>query len=61
MKIYEQSGYHYHETSAIMQKGRGFDSNMPITIKCENGRLTIEPRELGVESIRATITRRERR
>ncbi len=46
MKVYEQSGYHYKATPAIMLKGQwlkecGFDMGTPITVKCEGGKLTI--------------------
>lgn len=46
MKVYEQSGYHYKATPAIMLKGQwlrelGFDEGTPITVRCEDGRLTI--------------------
>ena len=46
MKVYEQSGYHYKSTPAIMLKGQwlkelGFDFNTPICVKCEGGKLTI--------------------
>lgn len=46
MKVYEQSGYHYKATPAIMLKGQwlrevGFDEGTPITVRCEGGRLTI--------------------
>lgn len=46
MKVYEQSGYNYKRTPAIMLKGQwlrdlGFEENMPIRVHCENGVLTI--------------------
>ena len=46
MKVYEQSGYNYKATPAIMLKGQwlrdcGFDMGTPITVKCEGGKLTI--------------------
>lgn len=49
LKVYDQCGYNYHSTLTITLKGLwlkelGFDSNTPILVKCENGRLTIEPR-----------------
>ena len=46
MKVYEQSGYHYKSTPAIMLKGQwlrelGFEENTPIIVNCEDGILTI--------------------
>ena len=46
MKVYEQSGYRYKSTPAIMLKGQwlrdlGFEENTPIVVHCEGGRLTI--------------------
>ena len=46
MKVYNQSGYQYKSTPTITLKGKwlsecGFDMGMPITVKCEEGRLTI--------------------
>lgn len=46
MKVYEQSGYHYKRTPAIMLKGQwlrdlGFEENPPIVMHCEGGKLTI--------------------
>ena len=46
MKVYEQSGHNYKATPTIMLKGQwlkecGFNMGTPITVKCENGRLTI--------------------
>ncbi len=46
MKVYEQSGYRYKSTPTIMLKGQGlrdlgFDEGTPITVRCEDGRLTI--------------------
>lgn len=46
MKVYEQSGYQYKPTPAIMLKGAwlrdcGFEEGTPIIVKCEGGRLTI--------------------
>ena len=62
LKVYEQSGHNYKSTPAIMLKGLwlkklGFDSNTPVSVKCENGRLTIEPRELQEERIITTVIR----
>ena len=50
MKVYEQSGYQYKSTPAIMLKGQwlreaGFECGTSITVKCEEGRLIITPRE----------------
>ena len=50
MNVYEQSGYHYKSTPAIMLKGQwlreaGFDCGTSITVTCEEGRLVIVPRE----------------
>ena len=50
MKVYEQSGYQYKSTPAIMLKGQwlreaGFDCGTSITVTCEEGRLVIVPRE----------------
>lgn len=47
MKVYEQSGYQYKSTPAIMLKGQwlrelGFEENTPITVHCEDGILTIK-------------------
>ena len=46
MKVYEQSGYQYKSTPAIMLKGQwlreaGFDCGTSITVTCEEGRLVI--------------------
>lgn len=46
MKVYEQGGYHYKATPTIMLKGQwlkecSFDMGTPITVRCEDGRLTI--------------------
>ena len=53
MKVYEQSGYQYKSTPAIMLKGQwlreaGFDCGTSITVTCEEGRLVIVPREEGL-------------
>ena len=50
MKVYEQSGYQYKSTPAIMLKGQwlreaGFDCGTSITVTCKEGRLVIVPRE----------------
>lgn len=50
MKVYEQSGYQYKSTPAIMLKGQwlreaGFDCGTSITVTCEEGSLVIVPRE----------------
>lgn len=44
LKVHGSSGYNYRETPLIMLKGLwlrefGFDSNTPIEVKCENGKL----------------------
>ena len=46
MKVYEQSGYRYKSTTAIMLKGQwlkelGFEIGDYISISCENGKLVI--------------------
>lgn len=46
MKVYEQSGYRYKATPTIMLKGQwlkacSFDMGTLITVKCEDGRITI--------------------
>jgi len=48
LKIYSQSGYRYHEVPAIILRGTwlknaGFDIGDYVSVKCENGRLIIEP------------------
>lgn len=50
MKVYEQSGYNYKPTPAIMLKGQwlkeaGFDCGTSFTVTCEDGKLIITPRE----------------
>lgn len=50
MKVYEQCGYKCKATPIIILKGKwlkeaGFDSGMPITVTCEDGKLIITPRE----------------
>ena len=62
LKVYDQCGTNYRSTPTITLKGQwlkelGFDSNTPITVKCENGRLTIEPREPEEERIITTVIR----
>ena len=62
LKVYDQCGYRYQSTPTITLKGLwlkelGFDSNTPISVKCENGRLTIEPREPEEERIITTVIR----
>lgn len=49
MKVYEQGGYSSVHTPTIILKGQwlreaGFEYGTPITVKCEDGRLTITPR-----------------
>lgn len=48
MKVYEQSGYQYKPTPAIVLKGKwleelGFVSGTPVVVKCQGGQLTITP------------------
>ena len=50
IKVYEQSGRNYKPTSAIMLKGLwleelGFGAGTLLTVRCEEGKLVIEPRE----------------
>ena len=60
LKVHGSSGYNYRETPLIMLKGQWlrefvFDSNTPIEVKCENGKLTIIPREPEKQIIRTII------
>lgn len=46
MKVYEQSGYNYQNTPTIVLKGKwlqelGFSMGEKVSVKCEDGRLTI--------------------
>lgn len=46
MKVYEQSGYNYQNTPTIVLKGKwlqelGFTMGDKVSVKCEDGRLTI--------------------
>ncbi len=46
MKVYEQSGYQYKSTPAIMLKGQwlkelGFEYGTPICVECSGGKLVI--------------------
>lgn len=48
MKVYDQSGYNYKSTPAIMLKGQwlkdlGFEQGQYISVVCENGQLVITP------------------
>ena len=48
MKVYEQSGYQYKPTPAIILKGKwleelGFGSGTPVVVRCQGGQLTITP------------------
>lgn len=48
MKVYEQSGYNYKSTPAIMLKGQwlkelGFECGQFISVVCEDGKLIITP------------------
>ena len=50
MKVYEQWGCNRKVAPTIILKGKwlkeaGFDSGMPITVICEDGKLIITPRE----------------
>ncbi len=50
LKVCEQSGYRYKPTPSLMLKGAwleewGFITNMPVSVQCEEGRLTITPME----------------
>lgn len=50
MKVYEQSGYQYRPTPTITLKGKwleewGFMIGTPVTVQCENGKLTIIKQE----------------
>lgn len=62
MKVYEQSGYNYKATPAIMLKGQwlqecGFDMGTPIKVKCEGGKLTITRADAAGIDSRDTIDR----
>lgn len=46
MKVYEQSGYNYQNIPTIVLKGKwlqelGFSMGDKVSVKCEDGRLTI--------------------
>ena len=48
LKVYSQSEYRYHEVPAIVLRGvwlknAGFDIGDYVSVKCEDGRLIIEP------------------
>ena len=48
LKVYCQSGYRYHEVPAIVLRGvwlrkAGFDIGDYVSVKCEDGKLIIEP------------------
>lgn len=50
MKVCAQSGYNYKETPTIQLKGQwlrelGFEIGDAITVRCEDGKLIITPRE----------------
>lgn len=54
LKVYEKYGYGSKSTPMILLQGQwlkelGFDASTPITVKCEDGKLTITPRELEKE------------
>lgn len=63
LKVYSSTtGYKRKETPMIMLKGAwlqelGFDSDTPISVKCEDGKITITPREPVKEVIRTIIER----
>ena len=49
-KVYEQSGHNYKPTPTITLKGHwleelGFGAGTLLTVRCEEGKLVIEPRE----------------
>ncbi len=49
-KVYEQSGRNYKPTPTIILKGQwleelGFGAGTLLTVRCEEGRLVIAPRE----------------
>ena len=50
IKVYEQSGRNYKSTPTIMLKGLwleelGFGAGTLLTVRCEEGKLVIVPRE----------------
>ncbi len=50
IKVYEQSGYKYKPTPTITLKGQwleelGFGVGTLLTVRCEEGKLVIVPRE----------------
>ena len=50
LKVYDTNGKNYVSTPTIILKGQwlkqyGFDMHTPILVSCEDGKLTIEPRE----------------
>ena len=58
LKVVAQSGYKYRETPTIMLKGlwlseAGFKIGDYISVKCEDGRLIIEPDEERAKVIEA--------
>lgn len=60
LKVHGSSGYNYRDTALIMLKGQwlreyGFDSNTPIEVRCEDGKLTIIQREPEKQIIRTII------
>lgn len=63
LKVYSSTtGYKRKEIPMIMLKGAwlqelGFDSDTPISVKCEDGKITITPREPVKEVIRTIIER----
>lgn len=66
MKVYGLAGYKYKETPTITLRGEwlrelGFAEGTPITVRCEDGRLTIMRAETGDavddEAVTATLGR----
>lgn len=54
LKVCAQSGYGYRDVPQIQLKGKwlrefGFTEETPITVRCEEGRLIITPREVVTE------------
>lgn len=60
LKVYGSSGYNFQTTPLIMLKGKwlkdiGFDSDTPIEVRCEDGKITITPRVPEKHIIRTII------
>lgn len=50
LKVFEQSGYKYKPTPTLILKGDwlaewGFIPDIVVTVRCENGKLVITPRD----------------